>query len=1107
MILDEYSKHKNVSREQFFLFIKTIYEWLKEYNLLNEEGNAVLEKIKQGEGSDTFTTQGMSQKGFNYIYMIYCDNMFIKDSKILDINDSTEEIKKKLDKHYPKFCELYDVKGHRIKGINQVNNFSKPIDNKNTDLKKKLEPIVKNYLSKLVREKNQDIGYYLVEDDPSFLPTFNDIPNGKIFRIDDSDDAGCYNSNVYEIGWENKKFNDGLGWWFNIEIDKNTLKPVHAYMQTFSQLTDNIKKGVGEGNFGYGLRKKDGSGLDFTKETKKKLAKEREDFLKGINKYGQFSNTSYDTIIIFRYDGASKWDDNCMSIQLVYENSNWVINDTSVSRVFNKKEVEEMLRHCKNKQKKEAKVLILANENKKLRTILKELGYNPKTLYSILPPSLKSSYPLNHVGEEGYPHPNSQKNMSIDVSFFYKAFGNQSSLQAFSNLFTEASRAIMFRQQIGQLLTANPKKFPPELHKRLVELDKKYMQGNDPIAYLNSLTQREIHRAYLEYKMFWVQVQQWGNTHDAKGNPSNFDFESIRGILMDPDDESKYEGLEDAINGSPLGNKYDQFVDWAREHRKQVAAVGAACFGLLAALQVYSYMIHGHGILYVLFKKFNKWMSARSQMNNAIKGSPLEKEWIALQKNVENAKTPEENKQAVAALTKFAKTLQSKINKQEFSMTYEDELEELFSIKSFLLNPKTVGTVIGTLSAALIATKLARMNAKRINDTKALYAKINETADRFNLVMSDPKHEWLVKQYKNEWDALYKEIKSTPDNDTRLVKQCDERLNAFGEKVVSHLKEALEEAKGRVSQHQQVAALEEIGSKGAIKYRDLDDDGMWVRESNFAISNGLAFVGGIITGIAGAVAINKAISGIKAQMKEDDEYYAKIEESADKIQYIFMKPENKELLKHYKDEWNKLYREVKNTTGRTASREYLERLNKQIADFGEKVIAEVKERAESKFLEVEKYRAFSPRLQSVINFSLITKRDDVLNSLRLVFKEMPKDAPQLEQAFLIIQSKYLKEKMGSYDIEALKPKVQDLNESQLEECNTALRALLKEIRNFNKNPIINKGPRGNKLPKDDDLNKIERLGRDIGKNARNILTPVSLGLGAAIAGRRLLKGN
>ena len=731
-----------------------------------------------------------------------------------------------------------------------------------------------------------------------------------------------------------------------------------------TELKKNIKKGVGEGNFGYGLRKKDGSGLDFTKETKKKLAKEREDFLKGINKYGQFSN-----------------------------------------------------------------------------------------------------------------------------------------------LFTEASRAIMFRQQIGQLLTANPKKFPPELHKRLVELDKKYMQGNDPIAYLNSLTQREIHRAYLEYKMFWVQVQQWGNTHDAKGNPSNFDFESIRGILMDPDDESKYEGLEDAINGSPLGNKYDQFVDWAREHRKQVAAVGAACFGLLAALQVYSYMIHGHGILYVLFKKFNKWMSARSQMNNAIKGSPLEKEWIALQKNVENAKTPEENKQAVAALTKFAKTLQSKINKQEFSMTYEDELEELFSIKSFLINPKTVGTVIGTLSAALIATKLARMNAKRINDTRELYAKINETADRFNLVMSDPKHEWLVKQYKNEWDALYKEIKSTPDNDTRLVKQCDERLNAFGEKVVSHLKEALEEAKGRVSQHQQVAALEEIGSKGAIKYRDLDDDGMWVRESNFAISNGLAFAGGVITGIAGAIAINRAISGIKAQMKEDDEYYAKIEESADKIQYIFMKPENKELLKHYKDEWNKLYREVKNTTGRTASREYLEQLNKQIADFGEKVIAEVKERAESKFLEVEKYRAFSPRLQSVINFSLITKRDDVLNSLRLVFKEMPKDAPQLEQAFLIIQSKYLKEKMGSYDIEALKPKVQDLNESQLEECNTALRALLKEIRNFNKNPIINKGPRGNKLPKDDDLNKIERLGRDIGKNARNILTPVSLGLGAAIAGRRLLKGN
>lgn len=852
-----------------------------------------------------------------------------------------------------------------------------------------------------------------------------------------------------------------------------------------TELKKNIKKGVGEGNFGYGLRKKDGSGLDFTEDTKKKLAKEREAFLRGKSKYAQFANLfteanraimfrqqighalmlnpkkfhpelhqkvvaldkkymqgddpisylngldqkeihrayleykglwmqiqqwnnthfsnqnkGYNTVIIFRYDGKAKWDDNCMSIQLVYEDGDWVINDTSVSRVFNKKEVEEMLRHCKNKQKEDAKVLILANENKDLRKVLNELGYNPKSLYSILPDTLKSKYPLLTVGEPGSPHPNSQKNMNIDVSFFYKAFGNKSSLQSLSNF--------------------------------------------------------------------------------------AFDYENIRGILMDPDDESKYEGIEAAIDGSPIGNKYDQFADWARAHRKQVAMVGAACFGLLAALQVYSYMIHGHGILYVLFKKFNKWMSARSKMDSAIKGSPLEKEWITLQKNVENARTPEENKRAVAALTKFAKTLQSNIKKQEFSMTYEEQLEQ-FSIKSFLVNPKTIGTVIGTLTTALIVTKLARMNARRLNDTKELYEKVNETADKLNLAIHDNQYKNVLGKYKSEWDALYKEIKSTPDNDTRLVKQCDERLNAFGNKVVQELRE-------------NVKAIE-----NELKRREEQENNS-SNLSNFAIPSQLVFAGGVLTGLGAAIAINKMLGDYRQSVKEDEEYINKMNESADKIQYIFSKPDNKELLKDWKLEWDKLYKEVKGAD-KHDDREYLEKLNQRISDFGDKVIKEVKERAESKLLEVEKYRTFSSRLSNVINFSLITKRDDVLNSLRLVFKEMPKDAPQLDQDFLAIQSKYLKERMGSYDIEALKPKVQEMSESQLEACNTDLRALLKKIRNFNKNPIINKGPRGNKLPQDDDLNKFERFVRDVGKNSRNIITPIGLGAGAALTIRKLLKGN
>lgn len=137
-------------------------------------------------------------------------------------------------------------------------------------------------------------------------------------------------------------------------------------------------------------------------------------------------NQTYDTVIIFRYDGPSKWDDNCMAIQLVYENNNWTINNTSVSKVFNEKEIEEMFVHCNNKQKSNAKVLILANENIKLREVLINLGYEFKSLYEILPDKLKKYYPLLTVGEPGSPYPNSQKNMNIDVSFFYKAFnGNK----------------------------------------------------------------------------------------------------------------------------------------------------------------------------------------------------------------------------------------------------------------------------------------------------------------------------------------------------------------------------------------------------------------------------------------------------------------------------------------------------------------------------------------------------------------------------------------------------------------------------------------------------------------------------------------------------------
>lgn len=736
-ILDEYNKHADIPREQYFLFVKTIYEWLKEHDLLDEEGYKILDKIGQ-EGilsngkkaiiGETFTTQGMTQKGFNYIYMIYVDNMYNRDNKeILNINDTPQEIKAKLDENYPRFCELYDGQGHRIKG------------------------------------------------------------GGFRYR-------------------------------------------------GFSQLTDNIYKGVGKGNFGYGLRKKDGSGLDFTESTKKKLAKEREAFLKGDSKFGQFSN-----------------------------------------------------------------------------------------------------------------------------------------------LFTEASRATMFRQQIGHLLMSNPKKFPPELHQKVVGLDKKYMQGSDPIAYLNGLDKKEIHRAYLEYKMLWLQLQQWNQRHNGKSlEDFSIDYENIRGLLKSPEDNYGYASMKEAIEGGKLANKMDNLEEWAIKNRKKIGLILASIAGLSVAINAYSYIIHGHSALFMAFKKFNQWLSARGQVDNAIKGTPFEQEWFSLKKEVDRAKTPAESRAAVEKLAKFASKVKNITSRRQFNMIYDEGLEQ-FSLKSMIINPKVIGTVLGSLTSALILTKLARMNAKRLENTRELYAKVNETADELNLVMCNPKHKLVLGKYRNEWDALYKEIKSTPDNDTKLVKQCDNKLNAFGNKVVTELRAELETSK----KSDEIGKLMEQDSNNAIKHTRVDDE-TYIRE----IQRG----------------------------------------------------------------------------------------------------------------------QFSAHLQSVLNFSLVTKRDDVLNSLRLVFKEMPKEAPHFNQVFLAIQSKYFKERMGSYDIEALKHKVQEMSEEQLEKCNTELRALLKEIRNFNKNPIINKGPRGNKLG-DNDLNKFERLMRDVGKNARNIITPVGLGLGATLTAKKLLQRN
>lgn len=446
-----------------------------------------------------------------------------------------------------------------------------------------------------------------------------------------------------------------------------------------NELKKNITKGVGKGKFGYGLYTKDKSGLDFTADTKKKLAKEREAFLKGQHKYGQFSN-----------------------------------------------------------------------------------------------------------------------------------------------YFTEASRVVMFRMQLGNKLTEHPEQYPPEFHKELVDLDKKYMKGKDPIKGLNELPEGEIRRAYMDYKAFYLKVEDYN-----KNKNFNAAVDRLKDSLADPSkfiDENE-SALSNMIDNGKHADKWAKVVDWIENHRSQCRVILAGLAGLVVAINVWSKLKYGRNAVYVAFKKFSDWHVAKNTLDQATAGTPLSDLTDEIESDMESAKTPED----LEAVTDKIKDLIQVIKKNQH---FSNPVSKLFSL--------------------------------------------------------------------------------------------------------------------------------------------------------------------------------------------------------DYIEY------------------------------------------------------------EPKFFSVD----FFVKYHNEIDFSLIEKRDEVLNSLRLVFKELPKDNPNLDQVFMAIQYKYLKERLGTYDIEALKPKVQELSEAELESCNQALRLLLKDIRNYNKDPkpqISNT----RQLP-NDDLNKAERLLRDIGKNAHKAILPVGAGLGAML---------
>lgn len=454
-----------------------------------------------------------------------------------------------------------------------------------------------------------------------------------------------------------------------------------------NELKKNITKGVGKGNFGYGLYTKDKSGLDFTAATKKKLAKEREAFLKGQHKFGQFSN-----------------------------------------------------------------------------------------------------------------------------------------------YFTEASKVVMFRMQLGNKLTEHPEQYPPEFHKELVDLDKKYMKGKDPIKGLNELPEGEIRRAYMDYKAFYLKVEDY-----KKNKNFNAMVDRFKDSLADPSkfiDENE-SALSNMIDNGKHKDKWAKVVDWVENNRAKCRVILAALAGLVVAINVWSKLKYGRNAVYVAFKKFSDWHVAKHTVDQATAGTPL----------------------------------------SDLTNEIENDMA----------------------------------NAQSLEDCEAVTDKLKE----------------LI----------------------QVIKQNQ----------------------------------------------------------------------------------------------------------------------------HFSNPMSKLF-----------SLDYVE--------------------YEPKFFSVD----FFVKYHNEIDFSLIEKRDEVLNSLRLVFKEMPKNAPVLDQTFMAIQYKFFKEKLGTYDIEALKPKVQDMSEAELEECNKSLRLLLKEIRTFNNDPkpqISNT----RKLP-DDDLNKAERLLRDIGKNAHKAIAPVGAGLGLMLTIKNLRGG-
>lgn len=193
-------------------------------------------------------------------------------------------------------------------------------------------------------------------------------------------------------------------------------------------------------------------------------------------------------------------------------------------------------------------------------------------------------------------------------------------------------------------------------------------------------------------------------------------------------------------------------------------------------------------------------------------------------------------------------------------------------------------------------------------------------------------------------------------------------------------------------------------------------------------------------------------------------------------------------------------------------------LLKEIISEMAKIVNDLKQDS-IKYREVKSFVAFSDILDErgiIYNFSELEARNDLLNTVRLIFKEIPseKEAPELNRGFKQLQQRYFNEPLGTYDAKVIGNKIHGKNEQELNHINETMRAFLREVRqNEKKTGVTNYNPTekphiktyGNKRYENtsNDWNKLERFFISMGKSLKIALPVIGTGLGLIVSIKKI----